>query len=196
MFSRSHDLADQQPERHAPARRLLERLARRQLAGIRDVRAAGHIQLQLLDLLFDQRARHLERVVAIQRVQHLAAHAVADQIVELALHALAHFGAQRLDAAFLDAERRDELVVDLGQLLLFDLLHVQIELGRLAGQLACWDARPGNATVTVRLSPAWRPSRPASSSGITRLGADDEAARPCRRRPASARRRRVPCSRR
>ena len=59
----AHDLAQQKAERHAAARRLLERLRRRQLARIRDVRPPGHIDLQLLDLFLDQRARHLERVL-------------------------------------------------------------------------------------------------------------------------------------
>ena len=84
-------------------------------------RAAQHLHLQFLDLLFDQLARQFERILRVQRFEHLRAQLLANGFGELALHVGAHFSAQRFEVAIGNAEALGERLVERRRHLLFDL---------------------------------------------------------------------------
>src|SRR5690606_17965340 len=132
---RTHQLPQQEPERHAPAGRLLEALTRRKLAHVPRADPPGGVELKLADLVFDHRARHFERVVTIERIHHLRAHALADDLVRFTGHAVAHLGAQRFDTAFLDSICLAEFLIHRREALLLHFLHREREVRGLAGQL-------------------------------------------------------------
>src|SRR5581483_8516350 len=111
-----------------------EGLPRRQLGGLTHTHAPRRVDLQLLDLLFNQRSRDIDGVLGIECIENLGPYSVADHIRELPLHAFANLRAQRRDSSLFDTEVTAKFLVDGRERLLLDRLHGERELGRLSNK--------------------------------------------------------------
>src|SRR3990167_8190862 len=124
-----------QAQHHTTLGLLFEQL-RRQLLGLDVATELLHrLHAQTIDFVADQGLGHFYRVGSQQAVHHLIFHLGLDGLTQFALHILAHFGAEAFQAAFLDAELSEELVIELRQLGRGNAVHGNRELGGFAGQV-------------------------------------------------------------
>ena len=129
----AHDLADDQAQGNALARRFLVGLARRELLDLLHAHAAQHLHLQVAHLFVDHDPGQFERIGRMELLQQLLAQALLHGVGDLLLHGGAHLGAEFLHAALVHAKTAHECLVELRQALLLDQPHPQRKLRVLAG---------------------------------------------------------------
>ncbi len=133
-----HQLADDEAQRHAVLGLSREEVGRElDVLGLHALllKVPRHPLHHLLRLGVEQRLRERELRLRAQRAEDLLLDQVLELSLELELQVRLDLGAQVVEAAARDPEGLRERVVERGQHRRVHLLHVQRELGVLAGHL-------------------------------------------------------------